>query len=245
MSNNTELYEKLSKLQWLLQRHHMVNHAAHGPFADTTRGQGRVMAALKMQPEISTKDLSYLLGITIPSLNELLSKLEKKGYIVRTPSQADKRVMLIQLTEQGKEAQPADTDHSSIFNCLTEEEQKAFGDYLDRVIGALQEQVGNMPDEEAMNHWMERARARMGNERFNNFMKQGGNFGGFGAGMHDDRHGHMHGRMRACGHMHGPMPGGGRFNPGYDGPMPEDREAQFGHPNRGVNDTDTKKEDGK
>lgn len=54
----TELYEKLSKLQWLLQRHHLQNHAEHVPMADPTRGQGRVLAMLKMQSEISTKDLS-------------------------------------------------------------------------------------------------------------------------------------------------------------------------------------------
>lgn len=197
----TELYEKLSRLQWLLQRNYMVNHAVLGPFADTTRGQGRVMAALKMQSEISTKDLSYLLGITIPSLNELLNKLEKGGYVVRIPSEADKRVMIIQLTDKGKEAQPAQKDYSDIFDCLSEDEQTVFGDYLDRVIGALETQVGHVPDEKAMHQWMRGARNRMGSERFEDFMKQG--FGGAGHGPRGHHGPHGPGLRRHQGH-HGP-----------------------------------------
>lgn len=213
--NYTELYEKLSKLQWLLQRYRMATRAECGPFADTTRGQGRVMAALTMQSEISTKDLSYLLGIRIPSLNELLNKLEKSGYIRRSPSEADKRVMLIQLTEKGKEAQIAETDYSDIFDCLNDEEQKAFGDYLDRVIDALEAQVGDMPDEAEMQHWMKGARSRMGDERFDRFMRQGfRGRGGFGP--------------RGRGSAPEDMPGAERFDPDYDGPMPDGRDFPCG-----------------
>jgi DNA-binding MarR family transcriptional regulator len=138
----TELHEKLSHLQWLLHRHHMHNHFVHGPFADPTRGQGRVLAMLKIQPEISTKDLSYLLGIRQQSLNELLNKLEKAGYLVREPSEADRRVLIVKLTEKGKAEQQADTDYACIFDCLSKEEQGIFGNFLDRVIAALENQLG-------------------------------------------------------------------------------------------------------
>lgn len=161
----TELFEKLSTLQWLLQRHHLQNHAEHGPMADPTRGQGRVLAMLKMQSEISTKDLSYLLGIRIQSLNELLNKLEKGGYITRTPSEADRRVMLVQLTEKGKSEHQPRTDFGDIFNCLSEEEQTIFGKYLDRIITALEAQLGDDENDERF-AWMRSARERMGDERF-------------------------------------------------------------------------------
>lgn len=75
-----EVYEKLTRLQWSLHKQQIFAHAEYGPFADTSRGQGRVLAILKMKPEISTKDLAYLLGIRQQSLNELLNKLEKKEY---------------------------------------------------------------------------------------------------------------------------------------------------------------------
>lgn len=100
---NAELYDKLAKLQWLLQRQHLKNHAAVGPMADTSRGQGRIMAFLRMKDGISTKDLSYMLDIRVSSLNELLAKLEKAEYITRQPSETDKRIMLIYLTPKGRE----------------------------------------------------------------------------------------------------------------------------------------------
>lgn len=220
----TELYEKLSKLQWLLQRQHMMNHAEHGPFADTTRGQGRVLAMLKIQPEISTKDLSYLLGIKVASLNELLNKLEKGGYIVRMPLEADKRIMLIHLTEKGKTEQQADNDYSGIFDCLNETEQLAFGDYLDRVIAALEAQVGTEPDEDELENWKRAARSRMGNEQFERMMSMRGDFDGRGHGQDRGFHGAF-GRGNPGGRGFAPrdMPGAERFDPLYDGPMPEGR----------------------
>jgi len=79
----TGIYEKLSTLQWLMKRRQMLSQAEAGPFADATQGQGRVLAMLKIKPKITTKDLSYLLGIRQQSLNELLNKLEKSGHVER------------------------------------------------------------------------------------------------------------------------------------------------------------------
>ncbi|MCL2342965.1 MAG: winged helix DNA-binding protein [Firmicutes bacterium] len=149
MNNLTmDLYEKLSRLQWLLQRQHLRSHAEYGPLGDPTRGQGRVLAMLKMKPEIGTRELSYLLDIRQQSLSELLNKLERGGYIVRIPSEADKRVMLVRLTEKGRNEQAVDRDFGGIFGCLSEEEQESFGEYLDRVIAVLEEQMRGEPDGE-------------------------------------------------------------------------------------------------
>lgn len=168
-NNNVELYEKLSHLQWLLQRQHIQCQTQRGPFANPTRGQGRVLAILKLQPEISTKDLSYLLGIRKQSLNELLNKLEKAGYVTRTPSDADRRVMMVHLTEEGKTKQQSDSDFLDIFDCLNPSEQTTFGDYLDRINSTLETQLGIDQDEEIA-HWMEATRSRIGEEMFHNLM---------------------------------------------------------------------------
>jgi DNA-binding MarR family transcriptional regulator len=139
-----ELIEKMAELQWLLHRHYMRSWAENGPMADTTRGQGRILAMLKMRDGISTKDLSYLLGLRVSSLNELLSKLEKAGYVTREPSEQDRRVMLVKLTEKGRnEEQSEPVDFSDIFSCLSDDEQQAFGEYLDRIIAALRASVGD------------------------------------------------------------------------------------------------------
>ncbi len=183
--SNIELYEKLSRLQWLLHKHHLRGHAEMGPMADTTRGQGRILAILKMQDGVSTKDMSYLLGIRVSSLNELLSKLEKGGYITREQSEIDKRVMLVRLTEKGKNERQQERDLGDMFACLSEEEQKSFGQYLDRMIAALAEEMGDDGDENG-ECWRQAIRERMGDEMIDRFafMNRGGfgprhGFGGF------------------------------------------------------------------
>lgn len=164
-----DLYEKLGRLQWLLQRYHKQNCAGHGPFADITRGQGRVLAMLRIKPDVSTKELSYLLGIRRQSLNELLNKLEKGGYIYRTQSEEDKRVMIIHLTEKGKNQQEGNHDHGDAFHCLDRDEQALLGQYLDRVIGSLEGKFHGQ-EKESMMKWLRDARWRMGEEEFQRFM---------------------------------------------------------------------------
>lgn len=202
MSNiYTDIYEKLSTLQWLMKRYQMFCQAESGPFADTTRGQGRILAMLKIQPAIATKDLAYLLGIRQQSLNELLNKLEKNGYVERKPSESDKRVMIVHITEKGKEVQQPKTDYQEILDCLNSDELKQMSEYLDRIIKAFQLKSNNDEDEPTTEDWMAHARERMGNENFEQLMSM---------------------RERAFGHMKmsNDMPGAERFSPNYDGPIP-------------------------
>ncbi|MDE5898877.1 MAG: MarR family transcriptional regulator [Treponemataceae bacterium] len=142
MADGTEFYEEIERLHWLLHRRRMAELARSGPFADTSRGQGRVVALLKVKPEISTKELAYLLGIRQQSLNELLNRLEKGGYAERVPSESDRRVMLVRLTEKGRAVPQEEAGRSGCFSCLNERELRAFGEFLERVTAALEEEVG-------------------------------------------------------------------------------------------------------
>ncbi len=201
----TDIYEKLSTLQWLMKRRQMFHQAEAGPFADATRGQGRVLAMLKIQPEIATKDLSYLLGIRQQSLNELLNKLEKSGYVERRPSDADRRVMVVHLTDKGETIPQPSSDYEELLGCLSQEELQQFGRYLDRIIAAFRAQEGG--DETAMEDWMERARERMGGEQFERLMS-----------MRERAFGPFRPGERPAG-----IPGAERFSPDYDGPIPDRR----------------------
>ncbi|MDR1066374.1 MAG: MarR family transcriptional regulator [Clostridiales bacterium] len=160
---NIELFEKLSRLQWMLHKHHLRGYAENGPMANPTRGQGRILAMLKMRDGVSAKDLSYLLSIRVSSLNELLAKLEKNGYIVREPSEVDKRVMLVKLTEKGRNERQQ--DFSDMFSCLLEDEQKTFGQYLDRVIASFAMELGDDDDDTDLDQ-RDRIRERIGDEIF-------------------------------------------------------------------------------
>ena len=69
---NYDLTEQFTRIEWLLHRYHQQNHTHYGPMGDPRKGQGRVLAVLKLQPEISQKDLLYLLDMRPQSLGELL-----------------------------------------------------------------------------------------------------------------------------------------------------------------------------
>lgn len=197
-----DIYEKMSTLQWLMKRYQMFCQAESGPFADTARGQGRILAMLKIQPEIATKELAYLLGIRQQSLNELLNKLEKNSYIERKPSENDKRVMIVHLTDKGKQIKQPETDYQKIFDCLLPEELQQLSQYLDRIIEAFQVQTGNTSEENDMAGWMAQARERMGDEHFEQLMSM---------------------RERAFGQMRSPknIPGAECFSKKYTGPVPD------------------------
>jgi len=140
----TTIIEQLQQLQMLM--HRATFHAfgdevrTHNPH----RGQGRILAVLKMKPEISQRELSYLLNMSKQSLAELLAKMEKNNYITREQSKDDKRVMTIKLTEDGaKAADEVDDDTSEtpqVLDCLTDEELGLFSEYLGRVIKRYEEQ---------------------------------------------------------------------------------------------------------
>lgn len=211
----TAVYEKLSTLQWLMKRRQMFSQAQSGPFADPARGQGRILAMLKIQPEIKTRELAYLLGIRQQSLNELLNKLEKSGHVERMPSEEDRRVMVVRLTEKGREVQQPETDYQEIFDCLSPEELRQFEEYLDRIIAAFGRQEADGREEDRITDWMDQARERMGGESFEQLMSMRERaFGSFGRG-----------RSPAG------IPGAERFSPDYDGFVP-DRGGFGGRPEK-------------
>ena len=133
--------EQLQQLQILMHRA-MFGHL--GRMHNPLRGQGRALTLLKMKPEISQRELTYLLNMSKQAVAELMAKLEKSGYITREPSEADKRSMTIKLTEEGAKVGTYSDDNSfettKVFDCLDDDELAAFSDYLGRIIKQYEEQ---------------------------------------------------------------------------------------------------------
>lgn len=161
---NNELLEKLMKMNHLLRRWHR-SERHNTPFEEHAGGQGRIIRLLQMQPAIATKDLSYLLDIRQQSLNEQLNKLEKAGYVVRKPSDTDKRVMIVHLTEAGAAVKLGHVDSADLFDGFTEEEMNSFAACIDKLTSVLEEKTASLSEEERR-HWEERAERRMGKEQF-------------------------------------------------------------------------------
>lgn len=153
MSNIKTIVEQLQQLQMLMHRTSFQSFRGGGTVRSPHRGQGRVLAILAMKPEISQRELTYLLAMRKQSLAELLAKLEKNGYITREPSQEDKRVMTIKLTREGVKAAEGMGDDrpetEKIFDCLNGEELTAFSEYLDRIIKRYEKLF---PDEDFERH---------------------------------------------------------------------------------------------
>lgn len=212
------------------------NPGAHNPgthfAADPTRGQGRILAALKLQDGVPTKDLAFILGMRVASLNELLGKLERAELITREPSQEDKRIILINLTEAGRNTEQFRPQRPDAFSTLNEEEQEQLEGYLDRIIEHLESQLGDDEDapDEDFERWSKQARARMGEDRFDRWMSQMSEYAPEGyAGTYSRRRGgpgHFggHGHGGHSGHGHGGR--GGRFG---SGDPQERRRHDCGH----------------
>ena len=183
-SPTRELYKKLGHIGrlthlWAAQQRERTSPRR----IDTTRGQGRILAALKLKDGIATRELAYVLGIRVPSLNEALSKLENAGYIVREPDPRDRRVQLITLTDSGRaltgQLGEGEPEGDNIFEVLTEQERANLNDYLDRLIVRMHE---DLPDLEAdRQEWERAARERMGDDAFEAWAAQAQERGGFGA----------------------------------------------------------------
>lgn len=183
-SPTRELYKKLGHIGrlthlWAAQQRERTSPRR----IDTTRGQGRILAALKLKDGIATRELAYVLGIRVPSLNEALSKLENAGHIVREPDPRDRRVQLITLTDSGRaltgQLGEGEPEGDNIFEVLTEQERTNLNDYLDRLIVRMHE---DLPDLEAdRQEWEKAARERMGDDAFEAWAAQAQERGGFGA----------------------------------------------------------------
>ncbi|MED4208469.1 winged helix DNA-binding protein [Priestia megaterium] len=126
------------------QRYYFISRRDPGALGDQHRGQGRILKLLKLQPKTTQKELSYLLDMRPQSIGELLSKLERKGYIVRTPSEKDRRVLTVELTESGLEAIEAteeQNNNSGIFDVLSEEEQDTLSHLMQKLNTYLDEEM--------------------------------------------------------------------------------------------------------
>lgn len=137
---------QLQELQMFMRR---ATFNKRGRMHNPYRGQGRVLAILKLKPEISQKELKFLLNMSKQAVTELIMKLEKSGYITREQSEDDKRVMIIKLTEEGAKAEKDGLvyglEMSQMLDCLEDEEKANFSEYLARIINQYEDQY---PDED-------------------------------------------------------------------------------------------------
>ena len=132
--NNPLLFHKFIMINEILDKR---NKKQNPEMKSITKGQGRLIILLKRKDGFSTKELSEILNISVSSLNETLNKLEQQNFIRKVPSPNDKRVLLVELTEEGRALEFKNHEDVDIFDSLSEEEKENLNEYLNRLTVAL------------------------------------------------------------------------------------------------------------
>lgn len=79
-------------------------------FKQLTLNEFRLLGLIQRTPEPTMSTLAKTLGITMGTLTSVVSRLERRGYLVRERQQYDKRVIFVKLLPTGIEAASAYTD---------------------------------------------------------------------------------------------------------------------------------------
>lgn len=110
---------------------HFFTHRIGG----SRRGQESVMASLAVQPNITQKELADQLGVIPASLSEVLRKLERKGFVVRSRDENDHRIVRVKLTPEGEqELNGAEQASDDPFQPLSQEEQDMLAQLLSKLL---------------------------------------------------------------------------------------------------------------
>jgi DNA-binding MarR family transcriptional regulator len=139
-----DLADRLTHLAMMLRRVDMMGRPGR-PFGGMRAGQGRVLHILTLRSPMPQKELAYMLGVRPQSLSELLGKLGAAGFVERRRDDNDRRTFLVDITEKGREAASDAPETDDPFDVLSDDEQKQFGDMLDRVAAAVREKFPEDP----------------------------------------------------------------------------------------------------
>ncbi len=103
------------------------------------------LAQISMAPDerLSMTELAQLSNVSASHLSHVVSRLEKRGWVIRRTSPDDRRTNLATLTDEGRAfirgAAPGHVEEvrRRVFDPLTAEETVQFGDLLTKVLGRL------------------------------------------------------------------------------------------------------------
>ena len=113
-------------------------------FKDITNNDMHVIEAIGVQEPRNMSSIARAMDVTVGTLTIAMNSLVKKGYVTRTRSEKDRRVVFIALTEKGKKAY----DHhqrfhremiDAVLSDLTEEETQVLARALENLLKFFRE----------------------------------------------------------------------------------------------------------
>jgi DNA-binding MarR family transcriptional regulator len=130
-----ELTERVMRVAHLIRRSAMTNLAP----LDLTPAQSRALRTIsKAGQPIRMGELASTLGVVPRSATGLVDALQESGLVERTVDPANRRSVLVTLTEQGRDRQRAMSQARAaagdgLFGALTPDERRALAELLGRV----------------------------------------------------------------------------------------------------------------
>ncbi|WP_328676269.1 MarR family transcriptional regulator [Streptomyces sp. NBC_01261] len=118
-----------------LQRDTGLSAADYALLAPLSESAGGVLRARELGAEVDWER---------SRLSHQVSRMEKRGLVTREPCADDARGSMVRLTEKGREMiEAAAPNHVEnvrrlFFDPLTADEVRLFGDFLDRILGAVE-----------------------------------------------------------------------------------------------------------
>ena len=112
------------------------------PVHDPDHGQGRVLALLKLKPDTTQRDLTFLTGTTRQGMSETLSRLERRGLITREPTAEHRKIMRVRLTAAGHATEQVRPEGriSQVLGVLNDDEVAVLADMLSRIEEKLRDE---------------------------------------------------------------------------------------------------------
>ena len=118
------------------------------PEGEPAQGQNLVLSILAGREALSQRALQQMLGVQPGSLSEILTKLERKGFLTREKAE-DRRGNLLRITEAGRAALPgedaAETGADDRFSALTGEQQEQLAALLRALLNDWADRFAALP----------------------------------------------------------------------------------------------------
>lgn len=106
----------------------MVMHSKGLMGFPVNSSQLKAMAAFHEERQYSMGELCKIANVKMPSMTEVVDRLEAEGFVERVRDTDDRRVVKVQLTDAGKKAhngilKTREEELQNIFGCLDEKER--------------------------------------------------------------------------------------------------------------------------
>jgi len=115
MSNMTEIVDRYERATYMINRR-LSSKVREVLPSDITPEQLFILRYLKRNADVSSSELSDLLCVGKSTISSIINRMVNKEYVERIPSQEDRRVVYLSLTEEGKRQH--DSVEHDIYNII-------------------------------------------------------------------------------------------------------------------------------